>query len=96
MAGKMFVNCIVYNLPNAVVQSRAVMGVPEVHPRPLSYCLQPFQDLDTTSVVVISHILTPGSLRVPKGNPQLVCHTLGAGGYSTLLMDLRKNPDYGH
>ena len=46
IASQGFVNGVVHDLENQVVQTGAVRGVTDIHARALAHGLQPFQDLD--------------------------------------------------
>ncbi len=57
MAGESFVDRVVDDLEDHVVQARAIIGIADVHPRALSNRIQPFQDLDVSGVVsLLSHV----------------------------------------
>ena len=46
-----FINGIIKNFINHVVQTRAVIGIADIHPRTFAHGVQPFQNLDRISTV---------------------------------------------
>ena len=55
---EMLVNRVVHHFPNAMMESRAVMGVPEVHSWSFSNGLEPLENLDASSVILFAHDTT--------------------------------------
>jgi len=55
---EMLVNRVVHHFPNAMMESRAVMGVPEVHSWSFSNGLEPLENLDASSVILFAHDIT--------------------------------------
>jgi hypothetical protein len=56
MAGKRFINGIVYHLKNHVVQTGTIRGIPYLHPWTLANCIQSLKNFDAGRIV-ISHFL---------------------------------------
>ena len=60
MAGKGFVDSVIRDLKNHMVQTRAVVGITDIHAGSFSYCVQAFQNLDAGGIVVrFAHSETP-------------------------------------
>jgi hypothetical protein len=70
---EMFVNRVVDHFPNAVVESRAVMRVAEVHARSFSNGLETLENLDASSVIIIAHNIT--LIWIENGVPRLGCES---------------------
>ena len=60
--GQGFVNRVVDHLEHHVVQTAAIVGIADVHTRPLAYGIQALEDLNVIGVVrlVFAHAFTPG------------------------------------
>ncbi len=55
VTGQRFVDGVVDDLENHVVEAGAVIGVADVHAGPLANGLESFQDLDFTGIVLVGH-----------------------------------------
>ena len=53
-SSKVFVNGVVHDLPDAVVQGRTVVRIAKVHPGSFSDGFKPFENLDASSVVIFA------------------------------------------
>ncbi len=51
MSRQRFINGIIDNLIDHMMQARAVIGIANIHARPLAHRLQPFENLDGISIV---------------------------------------------
>ena len=72
-SGQVFVNGVVDNFPDAVVQGRAVVWVAEVHSRAFSHGFKAFENLDAACVVIFAHEFT--FILVRNGVLRLVLET---------------------
>ena len=60
VASQGFVNGVIHHLKYHVMQTGAVIGIANVHPRPFAHGIQPFQDFNTRRVVsLLTHSVVP-------------------------------------
>ena len=57
MAGERFVDGIVDHLIDHVMQARAVIGVADIHARPLAHGIEALQHLDAVGAVIVRGLL---------------------------------------
>jgi hypothetical protein len=55
MACEVLVDGVIHHFPNTVVQSRTIMGVAKVHPRPFSNSFKSFENLNASCIVIFCH-----------------------------------------
>ena len=75
VASEMFVDRIVDDLPNAVVQRRAVVRVTKVHPWSFSYRFKSFKNLNTGCIVFIGHVASTREVKNRVLRPRNGCRT---------------------
>ena len=72
VAGQRLVDRVVDDLVDHVMQARAVIGVADVHPRPLAHRVEALEDLDRFGVVIGDVAGGFGHANVPRIDMQKV------------------------